>query len=318
MKKCDSQTSISSYDPEKIELLESPRESKKTIASKEDKSSSLVRKLTEKIWDKRYKLISYDELPEWAKDNEHIVGSYRPILPSFLYCFSTIFRVHNETVNIWSHLLGFIMFVYAGWHYLLIPSQQFIDPFFEKATFILLFAGSTVCLGFSWTFHTMGCHSSNICCIFAKLDYSGIAIMIMSSCSPWIYYIFYCDTMWRQIYIGFMSFLGLLCVAMSQSETFAKPRFRSLRATVFSVFGVSAVVPMTHGCFAYGFLYMFFDAKLSWLLLMGAFYLVGAFIYANRIPEKWAPGKFDLWFNSHQIFHIFSTTPHTNKLFQPF
>lgn len=28
-------------------------------------------------------------------------------------------------------------------------------------------------------------------------------------------------------------------------------------------------------------------------------------MYANRVPEKWFPGRFDLFLHSHQIFHIF-------------
>jgi hypothetical protein len=35
-----------------------------------------------------------------------------------------------------------------------------------------------------------------------------------------------------------------------------------------------------------------------WRLLQG-----GAALYAARIPERWKPGAFDLFFNSHQIFH---------------
>ena len=30
----------------------------------------------------------------------------------------------------------------------------------------------------------------------------------------------------------------------------------------------------------------------------------GAIIYANRVPERWFPGKFDLWLHSHQLFHV--------------
>jgi len=30
----------------------------------------------------------------------------------------------------------------------------------------------------------------------------------------------------------------------------------------------------------------------------------GATLYALRIPEKIHPGKFDMWLNSHQLFHL--------------
>ena len=40
------------------------------------------------------------------------------------------------------------------------------------------------------------------------------------------------------------------------------------------------------------------------MVAMALFYLVGAAIYASRVPERFAPGKFDLIGHSHQIFHV--------------
>ena len=37
---------------------------------------------------------------------------------------------------------------------------------------------------------------------------------------------------------------------------------------------------------------------------MAFLYLFGAALYAMRIPERFAPGRFDLWCNSHQLFHV--------------
>eukprot|EP00126_Sphaerothecum_destruens_P005143 Sdes_comp18590_c0_seq1m8730 len=51
-------------------------------------------------------LLKYSELPEWLKDNDHIHGSYRGQQYNFKNCFSSLTYVHNETVNIFSHLLG--------------------------------------------------------------------------------------------------------------------------------------------------------------------------------------------------------------------
>lgn len=33
-------------------------------------------------------------------------------------------------------------------------------------------------------------------------------------------------------------------------------------------------------------------------------YGCGAFFFATRFPESMWPGKFDIWFSSHQIFHV--------------
>ncbi|KAF0291092.1 Adiponectin receptor protein [Amphibalanus amphitrite] len=37
---------------------------------------------------------------------------------------------------------------------------------------------------------------------------------------------------------------------------------------------------------------------------MGALYVAGALLYAFRVPERWFPGKCDIYFQSHQIFHV--------------
>jgi len=44
---------------------------------------------------------------------------------------------------------------------------------------------------------------------------------------------------------------------------------------------------------------------LFYLVLQGVLYIIGAAIYALRIPERFAPGKFDILGSSHQIFHFF-------------
>ncbi len=31
---------------------------------------------------------------------------------------------------------------------------------------------------------------------------------------------------------------------------------------------------------------------------------LGAVLFALRVPERWKPGAFDLFFSSHQLFHV--------------
>jgi adiponectin receptor len=46
------------------------------------------------------------------------------------------------------------------------------------------------------------------------------------------------------------------------------------------------------------------EASLHYTLVMGALYLTGALLYATRVPERFLPGRCDIWFQSHQIFHL--------------
>lgn len=65
-------------------------------------------------WDGKGKreLLKYMELPDWMKDNEFIHGMYRPCMSRLRDCFTSgFFTWHNESVNIWSHFLGFVFFL---------------------------------------------------------------------------------------------------------------------------------------------------------------------------------------------------------------
>ncbi|KAK6151709.1 hypothetical protein DH2020_014344 [Rehmannia glutinosa] len=58
----------------------------------------------------KYPLLSYHELPDYMKDNEYILDYYRANWP-IKEAFFSLFRWHNETLNVWTHLLGFLLFV---------------------------------------------------------------------------------------------------------------------------------------------------------------------------------------------------------------
>ncbi|XP_051789560.1 uncharacterized protein LOC114660033 [Erpetoichthys calabaricus] len=52
-----------------------------------------------------WKVIPFEMLPSWVKDNNFLHNGHRPPMPSFQACFRSIFLIHTETVNIWTHLI---------------------------------------------------------------------------------------------------------------------------------------------------------------------------------------------------------------------
>lgn len=72
----------------------------------------------------------------------------------------------------------------------------------EKIVFGAFFAGAIICLGCSFMFHTVSCHSQFIGKLFSKLDYCGIALLIMGSFVPWLYYGFYCHFKPKVVYLS--------------------------------------------------------------------------------------------------------------------
>jgi hypothetical protein len=54
----------------------------------------------------------FGEAPPYMQDNEHIVGGYRIGYSSTWEVLKTVFMIHNETVNIWTHLIGAIIVIF--------------------------------------------------------------------------------------------------------------------------------------------------------------------------------------------------------------
>jgi adiponectin receptor len=67
----------------------------------------------------------FEKLPIWMKNNEFLHFGHRPELSNFAECFQSIFRIHTETGNIWTHLIGFVAFVVA-------TIVFYINPLCEK------------------------------------------------------------------------------------------------------------------------------------------------------------------------------------------
>ncbi|KAM6470708.1 adiponectin receptor protein 1 [Python bivittatus] len=257
-----------------------------------------------KVWEGRWRVMPYDVLPDWLKDNDFLLHGHRPPMPSFRACFRSIFRLHTETGNIWTHLLGFLFFLVLGIGYMFSPNMKYVAPIQERVVFGMFFLGAILCLCFSWLFHTVYCHSEKVSRTFSKLDYSGIALLTMGSFVPWLYYSFYCSPQPQLIYLIIICVLGITAIMVSQWDHFATPQYRAVRAGVFLGLGLSGLVPTLHFMITEGFIKATTVGQIGWLFLMAVLYILGVGLYAARIPERFFPGKCDIWFHSHQIFHV--------------
>jgi adiponectin receptor len=249
-------------------------------------------------------LVSFDKLPKWAQDNNYIEKWHRLPKTNFAYCFRSMLYWHCETGNIWSHLIGALLCIGLTIYFVTAPSDKFIASFEEKHLITLFLISAIVCLLFSTLYHTLACHSERILRLFGRLDFSGIALLIMGSFVPWVYYSFYCTSQPRAVYLITISVLGIAAIVFSQWDRFAKPEYRVVRAAMFSALGASGIIPMLHVGIERGVGYAFNEGQLHYLILMLLSYGTGAALYATRVPERFYPGKLDLVLHSHQIFHI--------------
>lgn len=122
-------------------------------------AEQVVRRLIQVSWN----VCHFNKLPDWLQDNDFLTHGHRPPLPSFRACFRSIFRLHTETANIWTHLLGCVAFI--GGYYLLskvinsIESDQRLSKLF-KLVFMYFYA----CFRFvTKVLYSFACR---YCCIF--------------------------------------------------------------------------------------------------------------------------------------------------------
>ncbi|OWA54637.1 Adiponectin receptor protein [Hypsibius exemplaris] len=260
-------------------------------------ASDKAQKAIKRFWNRT----SFHLLPDWLKDNDFLHHHHRPQIESFSECFKSIFSIHSETGNIWTHLIGCILFIVFAIYFFLLHEKF---PVGEKWAFAAFFTGAIMCLGFSFLFHTVYCHSEKIGRLFGKLDYCGIALLTLGSFVPWLHFGFYCKENAKAIYIGVISVLAISCIIVSLMDRFSQPEFRAIRAGVFCALGLSGLIPTIHYIAENGWTKSLEEAAVHWLILMGFLYVLGAVMYACRIPERWCPGRCDIWFQSHQIFHV--------------
>ena len=145
--------------------------------------------------------VLWDDLPSWQQDNHYIQSGYRPASKSFKSSFASLGYLHNESVNIYSHLIGAVLFMNLG--FLL---YTVIKPRYSSATssdvlaFGCFFAGAALCMGMSAIYHALSNHSPNVARFGNKLDYVGIVFLITGSFIPSIYYGFYCHPHLQELY----------------------------------------------------------------------------------------------------------------------
>ena len=284
-------------------------ELEETLEQKVEATKANIEKIAHWAWG----ALPFNKLPAWLQDNEYLTHSHRPPMYSFRGCFKSMFRMHTETWNIWTHFLGFVFFlslclgiyVYGDYITFLFEDIQVHKlPLTEQAMLFCFFLGAMICLSCSTMFHLFSSHSKSVSHIFSKLDYSGIALLITGSSIPAYYYGFYCQEIARSVHIGIVIVLGFGCVVVSLWKKFGIPKYRPLRFSTFVLFGLYGIIPSVHVVIQEGFSNSKVNSMLVGLFVMASMYIFGALLYLFRIPERFFPGKFNTWASSHQLFHI--------------
>jgi adiponectin receptor len=234
--------------------------------------------------------------------NPHILKGYR-FTESKLECVRSIFGVSNELLNIWTHLLGcLVVLSIAFYFYPTSPnfSQSTKTDIFIAAVFFFTACLTLVC---STIWHTMNAVADvDAISILACVDYTGISILIAASIATTEWTAFYCDALSRWIYMTITALLGFGGVILPWHPRFNGPDMAWLRVAFFVGLGATGFLPMLQLYLTHGpeFVYEFYSPIGKSLFV----YLIGACVYASKVPERWRPGMFDYIGGSHNLWHL--------------
>lgn len=138
---------------------------------------------------KRLLTVLWSELPSWQQDNHYITSGYRPESNSYRLSASSLSYLHNETVNIYTHLIGAVIaLIGSGVLYHSLRARYEHATREDVYVFSCFFLGAVACLGMSATYHLISNHSHRVAKIGNQLDYVGIVALIWGSFIPSIYY----------------------------------------------------------------------------------------------------------------------------------
>lgn len=260
---------------------------------------------------------------------------------SLAHAALSLFTLHNEAFNVWTHLVGAITFLGLLFHIatggleLTLASKAglalhnaeaaVVEKVFGGGSrevplwpvFVFLVSAIT-CLSFSTAYHLLHVVNKRVAELLARLDYVGIAFLTAGSNVSLLRLTFHCSPAAGDLYLAITLALCTAAAVLGLMDRFQKPEWRKRRALVFVLTGLGGIAPAAHVWLGGGVILVGANAPaalaeaatteisaiLTGLLAMGAQYLVGAALYAARIPERYFPGRFDIFFGSHGIFHL--------------
>ncbi|ORZ16517.1 hemolysin-III related-domain-containing protein [Absidia repens] len=248
------------------------------------------------------RLLAYEELPTGWRSNMYIHSGYR-FLSTPRACFHSWFYLHNESGNIFTHLIGFIAFFCIGIYELFYSKLLSDAPVVDWIIFTTFFVAVCKCLMCSMVWHTLsGINDYHLFTRVACLDYVGISALICASLMLSEYYGFYCNVTWRNTYLIGSGSLAVIGIFMPLMPWFDRPESRWIRIMFFVALASSGFIPILHLLSVYDFGHVI--AWMSPVLKSILCYVVGTIVYGNRFPERFWPGRFDHFGHSHQWWHL--------------
>lgn len=226
-----------------------------------------------------------------------ILRGYRDPAASWRAHVCSLCSLHNETGNVWTHLLaccGFTAFLLHA------AATRYSLLYAEHQPMLLLLAGFCTFTLASSTAHLLSGKSKPVRHLCFFLDYSAIFFHAWTSALAYSAYSPVFDRVHRPLYLAGMFTASLLCCLLACVSRFGKHEtsLKSLRLVALATPYILSHVP-----FAMAGL----DGRspdVSLHLVETGITGAAVFLYGSHVPERLFPGRLDLLGHSHQLFHM--------------
>lgn len=237
----------------------------------------------------------------------YILSGYRPTQQDWRCYLFSLFQKHNESLNVWTHLLAVPVLLLRWWANIDAHGYTLDTAALPLSAFLV---SSLTYMSFSVAAHLLQSHSEHAHYFLFFMDYVGVAVY-QYGCSLG-HYFYASEPAWRESCVGLLflpgaAFFGWLSCA---GCCFAKYRYRRpypwqrkicqlIPTTLAYLLDIS---PIAHRLFTVSWDQ---EPSLPFHALQIVSFLLSALFFSHPIPECFFPGQCDFVGQGHQIFHLF-------------
>ena len=241
-----------------------------------------------------------------------ILTGYRPAHQPWIYYIKSLFWIHNETVNIWTHLLSPIFSLLLVNR--LKEDVDFSSNISSHGLLVSVVAANGLFI-VSTSAHMFRNRSEMTQNILMCLDYSGVGLFLYGQ----YIMLYYCsgnELFYKTVGTTFPTILTICALNVVVCHVMARTLYKTgskgrklLQLSSIALIGFTGHLPLMfrlHDCMM----------ENSCLTESSNLYHAYAFViftplaglsFSFHLPERVFPGKFDIWGHGHQWFHLAAT-----------
>ncbi|XP_052769127.1 membrane progestin receptor alpha-like [Mya arenaria] len=259
----------------------------------------------------RHRTLAAEQVPKELRV-PHVKSGYRLLNQPWMYYIESLVHIHNETLNVWTHLIGCVLLIIQMTVYFYIyASDNAVIRWtllgHGTCCFITLFNSAVAHL-----LHSRSCYSNFMVFMY---DYVGVvswgfgtAILAMYGVSD--------KHMYEELEPAFLTiqliwtYLTFIIICMSKlwfgHDLEISSRKKMIVVSIF-IQALSNVIPWFPR-----YISCFNDvdcslSSLNHITVVCVSFTLMTITFVLHQPEKSWPGKFDIYGQSHQIFHVIAT-----------